>query len=227
MKPYRLSRELAIRARLPLFAALAGMLLLASCASQGPNPGADANAGAAVKILSFYPGQPAFAPGDQAQVCYGVENALSVRLEPPVAEIRPLTTKCVWFKPTGSMKLTLVASGADGKEARGTIDITVKAGAPPAATVPPEETSGASIPSGGSLIETFVATTTSIPPGGGATVCYVLREPATVTLQPPSGELGGDLKKCILLRPTTTTTYTLTAAAGAKTDSATVTIRVE
>ncbi len=226
MKPYRLSREFAIRACLPLLAALAGMLLLASCASEGPKPGAGADAKATVKILNFYPGQPSFAPGDQAQICYGVENAVSVRLEPPVAEIRPLSVKCVWFKPSGSMKLTLVATGTDGREARETIDITVKAGAPASTSLPPEA-AGDAAASGGTLIETFVATATSIPPGGGATVCYVLREPATVTLQPPSGELGGDLRKCILLRPSATTTYTLTARAGGKTEHATVTIRVE
>lgn len=211
---------------LPLIVTIAGMLLLISCSSENPRSGTGVNDRAAAKILSFYPGQPAVSPGDQAQFCYGVENAVSVRLEPPVEEIRPLTTKCVWFKPAESMKLTLIATGADGKEVRESIDITVKAGAPPSTSVAP--TGGISTATNGnSLIETFVATTTSIPPGGGATVCYVLREPATVSLQPASGELGGDLKKCILLRPKTTTRYTLTAKSGDKSDSASVTIRVQ
>lgn len=219
-------RRIPSAIRLPLSAAFAGLLLLVSCASEAPQSAPGPDAGTAAKILSFYPGQAAVAPGDQAQFCYGVENAVSVRLEPAVVEIRPLTTKCVWFKPNGSMKLALIATGADGKEISESIDITVKAGAPPTTSIPPA-VGGASGANGGSLIETFVATTTSIPPGGGATVCYVLREPATVTMQPPSGELDRELKKCILLRPKTTTTYTLTAKAGDKSDSATVTIRVE
>jgi hypothetical protein len=143
-----------------------------------------------------------------------------------VEEIRPLTTKCVWFKPESSMKLTLIATGADGRDVRETIDITVKAGAPPTTSTAPSS-AGPSPANGGSLIETFVATTTSIPPGGAATVCYALREPATVTMQPASGPLDRDLKKCILLQPKTTTTYTLSAKSGAKTDSASVTIRVQ
>ncbi len=214
----------ASAARVALLAVVAGILLLGSCASEAPKPAPRADARGSAKILIFYPGQPAVAPGDQAQFCYGVENAVSVRLEPPVEEIRPLTTKCVWFKPSGSMKLTLVATGADGKDVRASIDITVKAGAPPATRVPAEVPSGASE---GSLIETFIATATSIPPGGGSTVCYVLRETAAVTLEPHSGDLGNDLRKCILLRPKATTSYTLTARAGEETDSATVTIRVE
>ena len=210
-------------ARYPIATVLPGILLLASCATEPSKPASETEAPAPAKILSFYPGQPAVAPGDQAQFCYGVENAVSVRLEPPVEQIRPLTTKCVWFKPSGSMKLTLVATGADGKDVRASIDIAVKAGAPPATSVPVAPNGARE----GSLIETFIATATSIPPGGGSTVCYVLREPAAVTLQPPSGALGSDLRKCILLRPATTTTYTLTARAGEKSDSATVTIRVE
>ena len=214
----------ASAARLALLAVVAGILLLVSCASEAPKPAPEVDARGSAKLLIFYPGQPAVAPGDQAQFCYGVENAVSVRLEPSVEQIRPLTTKCVWFKPSGSMKLTLVATGADGKDVRASIDITVKAGAPPATRVPAEAPSGAGE---GSLIETFIATATSIPPGGGSTVCYQLREPAAVTLQPSSGALGDDLRKCILLRPTATTAYTLTARAGEKSDSATITIRVE
>jgi hypothetical protein len=181
---------------------------------------AEAKMPAPPKIVSFYPGQPAVAPGDQAQFCYGVEDAVSVRLEPPVEEIRPLTSKCVWFTPSGSMKLTLIAAGAGGEEARESIDITVRAGAP-ASTVTPETaaTSG--------IIETFVATATTVSPGGASTICYVLREPATLTMQPASGDLGTDLKKCVLVRPKATTKYTLTARAGGRSDSATVTVRVE
>jgi hypothetical protein len=200
------------------------LLLLAGCgpsetktnSGQGP----EAVKPAPPKIVSFYPGQPAVAPGDQAQFCYGVEDAVSVRLEPPVEEIRPLTSKCVWFKPSGSMKLTLIATGAGGEEARESIDITVRTGAPSST-----ETPAASAASG--IIETFIATATTVSPGGGSTICYVLREPATLTMQPASGDLGSDLKKCVLVRPKVTTKYTLTARGGGRSDSASVTVRVQ
>jgi hypothetical protein len=206
-------------------AGLLGLLLvMAGCGpSETKAPaggGPEATKPAPPKIVSFYPGQPAVAPGDQAQFCYGVENAVSVRLEPPVEEIRPLTSKCVWFKPSGSMKLTLIATGAGGEEARESIDITVRSGAPSST-----ETPAASAASG--IIETFIATATTVSPGGGSTICYVLREPATLSMQPASGDLGSDLKKCVLVRPKATTKYTLTARAGGRTDSASVTVRVQ
>lgn len=206
-------------------AGLVGLLvLLAGCGSsetKAPSKqGAEAAKPAQPKIVSFYPGQPAVAPGDQAQFCYGVENAVSVRLEPPVEEIRPLTSKCVWFKPSGSMKLTLIATGAGGEESRESIDITVRSGAPSSMETPASSASTG-------IIETFIATATTVSPGGGSTICYVLREPATLTMQPASGDLGTDLKKCVLVRPKATTKYTLTARAGGRSDSATVTIRVQ
>ena len=179
-------------------------------AARPPQPG---------KILAFYPGQAAVSPGDQAQVCYGVEDVTSVRLDPPVAEIRPLTSKCIWFKPPRTMDLTMIAVGADGKEIKESIRVTVKAGAAPTTTNAPAPSTG--------LIETFIATSGTIAPGGASTICYVLREPAKVTLDPSSGELGSDLRKCVLVRPAKTTVYTLRAAAGGNSDSATVTIKVE
>jgi hypothetical protein len=172
------------------------------------------------KILFFYPGQASVSPGDKAQFCYGVEYATSVRLDPPVEEIRPLSNKCVWFEPAKTTELTLIATGEDGKEVSESITITVKAGSPPT-------TSTSRAPAQTRLIETFAATSTVIPAGGGATICYALSEPATLRMSPSSGPLGDDLKKCVLVRPKETTTYTLTANAGSRTDKASVTIRVE
>ncbi|MCZ2156804.1 MAG: hypothetical protein LC114_23400 [Bryobacterales bacterium] len=210
--------------RLAVSAALAATLLLASCAADKPESTPAARPAEPVKISAFYPGQAFVAPGDRAQVCYGVENAVSVRLEPPVAEIRPLTTKCVWFRPEKSLSLTLIAVGAGGEEARQTIEISVKAGAPRSSPASSDEEAHETE---GGLIGTFVATATQLPPGGTTTICYVLRKPATLRLEPSIGDLGTDLKKCIIARPATTTRYTLTATAGGETDTASVTIVVK
>ncbi len=172
------------------------------------------------KILFFYPGQASVSPGDQAQVCYGVENATSVRLEPSLAEIRPLSNKCVWVTPTATTELTLIATGEDGKEVSEKLTVTVKAGSPSSTRTAPAETSTR-------LIETFTATATTIPLGGGSTICYVLSEPATVRMSPAHGDLGNDQKKCVMVRPKETTTYTLKATGDGNSDTATVTIRVQ
>lgn len=215
-RAFRLTTRLSILA--------AGILLLGSCTVQEPASPPAERSPQPVKITAFYPGQPSVTPGEQAQFCYGVENAVSVRLEPPVAEIRPLTTKCVWFRPEKSMPLALIATGAGGEEIRETIQISVKAGAPRASSVNiPEDAPSAE----NRLIEAFLATATHIPPGGTTTICYVLRESATLHLEPAMGDLGGDLKKCVIARPATTTRYTLTATASGETDTASVTIEVK
>ena len=215
------SRSLPVK-KLAAVGLLCLSMLFASCAGENAAPKQSAApAPQPGKIISFYPGQAAVAPGDKAQVCYGVENVKSVRFEPAVMEIRPLTTKCVWFTPPESMDLTLIAEGEDGKELRETIAVKVAAGA-----APTTKTARQPVPQTG-LIETFIATASSVSPGGSTMICYVLREQATMTMDPPSGPLGNDLRKCVQVRPTATTTYTLSASANGKTDSAKVKVTVE
>lgn len=214
--------------RLPLrllsCCALSAVLLLSACSSSQPAAPAE-KTDLSAKISYFYPGQEAVPPGDSAQVCYGVEHATTLRLEPPVAEVRPLSNKCVWFEPKQTMDLTLIATGSDGKEVSSTVQVNVRAGAPSRTRdAVPSASSGAASTG---LIETFVATSTQISPGGASTICYVLGKEATLTMSPSQGDLGRDLKKCVLVKPTSTTTYTLTANAGGVTDKASVTVKVQ
>jgi hypothetical protein len=62
--------------------------------------------------------------GQTAQVCFGVANATTVRLEPENPRIWPSHNLCVDVKPRKTTTYTLVATGADGK----TLDeqVTVK-----------------------------------------------------------------------------------------------------
>jgi hypothetical protein len=211
------------RTRVPQLLLVVVVLLLAGCGSEKQSATTEAPQlpPQPAKINYFYPGQESVPPGDKAQFCYGVEFATSVRVEPPVEEIRPLSNKCVWFEPEKTTELTLIAVGEDGKEVSSDpITIAVKAGAPPS-------TSASKPAAPQRLIESFVATATVIESGGGSTICYALSEPATLKLEPSSGPLGDDLKKCVLVRPKETTTYTLTATAGGKTDKVSITVRVE
>lgn len=183
---------------------------------------------ASAQIHFFYAGQAAVPPGEPAQVCYGVENATRLYLEPALAEVRPLSSKCVWVNAKETTDLTLVAVGEDGKEVRATATVTVKAGAPSSTRTDasaPAATTATAAPAG--IIETFVATATKVPAGGVSTICYVVSKPAFLTLEPPQGDLGSELKKCVIVKPTATTTYTLTAKADGKTENAKVTVSVE
>ncbi len=202
---------------------LSGMaLLFAGCSPSGPVAG-DTNEAASAKILYFYPGQAAVPPGEPSQLCYGVENATSLRLEPALAEVRPLSSKCIWVEAKETTDLTLIAVGEDGKEVQASATVTVRAGAPSSTRDAVPAASAAS----SKLIETFATTGSKVPPGGVSTICYVISKPATLSLKPEQGELGSDLKKCVIVKPTATTTYTLTATADGKTETASVMVRVE
>jgi hypothetical protein len=79
-----------------------------------------------LKITQFYTSKQEAARGESILVCYGVENARSVRIEPPIEEhLPPLPGKCFPFSPHRTTTLKLVAEGQTGGEA--TASITVRA----------------------------------------------------------------------------------------------------
>lgn len=52
------------------------------------------------------------------QLCYGVDNAVTARIEPGLGDIRPLQKECVAYQPDATKTFTLVAVGEDGKEVK-------------------------------------------------------------------------------------------------------------
>jgi hypothetical protein len=70
--------------------------------------------GTAVRIIAFY-GSPAFlVRGERAIVCYGVENARSVSLQPAVEAVKPAANRCFSVTPVTDTTYELTAEGADG-----------------------------------------------------------------------------------------------------------------
>src|SRR5689334_21678826 len=65
---------------------------------------------APVRITQFYASPPNPPQGEKALVCYGVENATQVRLEPPVERLWPTAARCFDFTPSENTRLTLIAS---------------------------------------------------------------------------------------------------------------------
>ena len=63
--------------------------------------------------------------GDAATVCYGVEHARTVRVE-PIGMQGPPSKACLRFYPAASMTFTLVAAGAAGRSDRKQFRIAVK-----------------------------------------------------------------------------------------------------
>ena len=83
-----------------------------------------------LRILSFYAAPGVLLQGDSASVCYSVRHARAVRLDPPVATVRPTLNACFELEPanTGTYKLT--AEGEDGRIISESLTITVEP-APP------------------------------------------------------------------------------------------------
>lgn len=83
-------------------------------------------AGTALKITQFYASAQETAPGRSVLVCFGVENARSVRIEPPIEQLIPLPVKCFPFAPRRTTTLKLVAEGDHGGEATASLTVKVR-----------------------------------------------------------------------------------------------------
>ena len=95
---------------------------------QGPRIEQDPLAayGKGVKILQFYgPAGPVEA-GEKAKVCYGVLNATSVKLDPPVERVWPALSRCFDFNPVRSTRYTLTAEGENHTTVTESIDVEVR-----------------------------------------------------------------------------------------------------
>ncbi len=80
-----------------------------------------------VRILQFYVRDGLVTEGSSSVICYGVLNAQSVRMEPPVEGVRPSLNKCVEIAPKHNTRYTLVAEGKDGRVVSATCDLGVVA----------------------------------------------------------------------------------------------------
>lgn len=67
-----------------------------------------------VRIVRFYASSARITAGDIAQLCYGVENAKSVRISPSVTSSLPAGYRCVDIMPDHTTHYTIIAEGFDG-----------------------------------------------------------------------------------------------------------------
>jgi hypothetical protein len=82
--------------------------------------------GSGVKILQFYTGAREIAPGQKVEVCYGVVNAITLRLDPPVERVWPAMSRCFNVTPVRTTRYTLTAEGAEHTTVSKSIEIAVK-----------------------------------------------------------------------------------------------------
>jgi hypothetical protein len=83
--------------------------------------------GTAVKITQFYARDGAVTEGQSTVICYGVVNAKSVKIDPPVGDVYPAINRCVDVSPHRDTKYTLTAVGNDGQTATAEFQLTMQA----------------------------------------------------------------------------------------------------
>lgn len=187
-------------------AATAAVCALAACSSSPEPPRKTAVTPNAVKIVNFYATSPHVPKGEKEMLCYGVENAKSVWLEPPRQELSAALSRCIDVEPKETTTYTLHAQGADGREA--TEKVTVTLGAARA-----------------KILEVKVSAL-EVAKGQPVSICWKA-ENAKVKVSPVRAQDAGQ-PNCVVDTPEKTTTYTVTAtgAAGDQ-DHEKVTVKVK
>jgi hypothetical protein len=67
-----------------------------------------------VRITQFYSSVGSIKPGETALLCYGVENAKSVRIVPMMEGESPSSNRCLEVAPIRTTHYTILAEGFDG-----------------------------------------------------------------------------------------------------------------
>jgi hypothetical protein len=79
-----------------------------------------------LKVLMFYANPALVDAGGKTLLCYGVANATSVRIDPPVQGVGPSLSRCVEVRPATSTEYKLVATGRSEQEASSSVQVDVR-----------------------------------------------------------------------------------------------------
>jgi hypothetical protein len=190
---------------------LLAMLLavfLTGCSSPPPPQPAAKPKVAPPGISQFY-AQPAVIPkGGKALLCYSVENATAVHLDPPVEKVWPAMSRCFEITPAKTATYALTAESSDGQTV--SKSVTVQVG-PPAAKI---------------LSVTLSAQ--EVAAGEIVTICYKAESATSVSVTPSDNSVQSSPSAgCVTVKPRATTTYTVTAkGAGGQIDTERAVIKV-
>lgn len=70
--------------------------------------------GGGLKISQFYASPGAIRKGEHTLICYGVNGAKSVRIEPPIEKLEPALVHCFEASPSVTTNYELVAADGSG-----------------------------------------------------------------------------------------------------------------
>jgi hypothetical protein len=185
--------ELRIIVRIMVAAAA---VVLAGCgtdtAPKSPGKAAEtAPEAGAVGIREFYasPANPII--GETAKLCYGVENADELTLDPPADRVWPAFARCIEVRASRKITYTLTARRGTASVSQ---SVTVEPGPKPVR-----------------LLEVTIDRP-DVPRGTTVMVCFKAKEATSVTIRPGTWMLPHDLEVgCVTDNPQKDTTYVVTA----------------
>jgi hypothetical protein len=186
------------------------VVMAAGCLAPGcSRPEAPApKAAEPVRITQLYTSASNIAKGEKALLCYGVENAKTVWLEPPRQELSAALSRCVEVTPDATTTYTLTAEGADGKSASKSLTVPVG-------------------PRLAKIVNVNV-TSLTVKPGEPVEICYTVEGARSVTIEPVHFTGGSKPKGCVTDQPRKETTYVVTAiGSGGDKDQEKVTVKVQ
>jgi hypothetical protein len=82
--------------------------------------------GKELAIQNFYATPGVVRRGETVQICYGVANAKTVRLEPQPNPVWPSYSRCVDVKPAKTTTYTLIIADAAGNTKTQTLEVKVR-----------------------------------------------------------------------------------------------------
>ena len=82
--------------------------------------------GSDFKILAFYASPGLIHRGETVDMCYGVSNAKTVKLDPPEGNVWPSANRCMQVTPKKTTTYTLTNDDGKGKTANQQLTVTVK-----------------------------------------------------------------------------------------------------
>ena len=144
-----------------------------------------------VKITQFYATAAEITDDDHNTICYGVENARTVRLDPPVEKLTPVLVRCFWVEPRQDTTYKLIAEGVDGSQDSASFRIRVRP-APP-------------------WIGFMAVSHKEIVAGDAVTVCYGVSHATSVRIQPINWAVAPVARNCVRFYPPASMKFTLVA----------------
>lgn len=79
-----------------------------------------------VKFTTFEAADAAVRPGQTTELCYGVVNATTVKIDPPIEQLKPTSRHCMEISPKKTTTYTITAADAKGNSRTLSLTIRVK-----------------------------------------------------------------------------------------------------